>query len=150
MTLIAAIIVPLLAGSAVLQSPTPEELRWLESVSRASTPEERARLASREPDRIKPASLVRLASALRKASPRERGKWIEAGRGLLLIAEIGRDVEAHAHALWASARLAASPFSGTPIEMNRPGQVALIRSISSATPGASASSIIRLCRTSPA
>lgn len=111
MTLIAAIIVPLLAGSAVLQSPTPEELRWLESVSRASTPEERARLASREPDRIKPASLVRLASALRKASPRERGKWIEAGRGLLLIAEIGRDVEAHAHALWASARLAASPES---------------------------------------
>ncbi|HRI44828.1 MAG TPA: CHAT domain-containing protein [Fimbriimonadaceae bacterium] len=107
--LFAALTTYTLAGLGTIQGPTPDEIRWLESIARAATPDERAMIAQKAPERLKPTSLIRLASSLRKASVKERQAWSEAGRGLLLLTEAGANAEVQAHASWANARLASSP-----------------------------------------
>lgn len=109
--LFAAVATCLLAGPGLIQGPTTDELRWLESVAKAATADERERIARRNPERLKPASLIRLASSLREASVKERQAWIEAGRGLLSLAETSGEVEVLAHAMWANARLSSSPLT---------------------------------------
>lgn len=108
MTLLLALTLgPLLLSSP--QGPSAEELAWLQSVAKAPNDSARDRVARTKPEWRRPASLLRLAQVLRASNAKERQAWLEAGRGLLLLAATSESSETHAHALWTCARLESAP-----------------------------------------